>query len=127
MTVEYKDYTDNIKQRMKARKIAAQRRILDDIYKESLPNTPKKKGWLRRLDGSEKPDAGREVDKTTGRATITWSLPYASYQERGMRYDGSHKVKHYTTPGTGPWFAKNAVEKVITPYNLRKYYTFKKL
>jgi hypothetical protein len=30
---------------------------------------------------------------------------YAAYQERGMRYDGSHVIRKYTTPGTGKgWF-----------------------
>jgi hypothetical protein len=36
------------------------------------------------------------------------SVQYAAYQERGMRKDGSHKVRHYTTPGTGAHFLRNA-------------------
>lgn len=36
--------------------------------------------------------------------TITYASPYASYQYYGERADGSHKVKHYTTPGTGPYW-----------------------
>lgn len=35
-------------------------------------------------------------------------VPYAAYQERGMRRDGSHKVRHYTTPGTGAHYLRNA-------------------
>lgn len=27
-------------------------------------------------------------------------IPYAMYQERGMRADGTHVVRNYTTPGT---------------------------
>ena len=34
--------------------------------------------------------------------SITYASPYASYQYRGMRKDGTHVVKRYTTPGTGP-------------------------
>jgi len=33
---------------------------------------------------------------------ITYESPYASYQYYGMRNDKTHKVKHYTTAGTGP-------------------------
>lgn len=39
-------------------------------------------------------------------------VAYAAYQERGMRADGSHKVRHYTTPGTGAHFLKNAGDTV---------------
>lgn len=36
--------------------------------------------------------------------SITYESPYASYQYRGMREDGSHIIVsgNYTTPGTGP-------------------------
>lgn len=36
--------------------------------------------------------------------SITYESPYARYQYYGMRADGSHKVKNYTTPGTGPYW-----------------------
>lgn len=39
--------------------------------------------------------------------------PRAAYQERGSRKDGSHKVKRYTTAGTGKDFLKNAADNVI--------------
>lgn len=38
--------------------------------------------------------------------SITYESPYASYQYYGQREDGSHKVKNYTTPGTGPYWDK---------------------
>lgn len=34
--------------------------------------------------------------------SITYESDYASYQYYGQRQDGSHKVRNYTTPGTGP-------------------------
>lgn len=40
------------------------------------------------------------------------NVPYAAYQERGMRADGSHKVRHYTTPGTGKHFLRNAGDAI---------------
>lgn len=36
--------------------------------------------------------------------SITYMSPYAGYQYYGMRKDGSHQVKNYTTPGTGPYW-----------------------
>ena len=38
--------------------------------------------------------------------TITYQSPYARYQYYGVREDGTHKVSHYTTPGTGPYWDK---------------------
>lgn len=35
---------------------------------------------------------------------IIYLSPYARYQYYGVRDDGTHKVKHYTTPGTGPYW-----------------------
>lgn len=41
--------------------------------------------------------------------SIKWEAKYAKYQYRGMREDGSHVVKKYTTPGTGPYWDKRMV------------------
>ena len=38
--------------------------------------------------------------------SITYESPYARYQYYGIREDGTHKVRHYTTPGTGPYWDK---------------------
>lgn len=38
---------------------------------------------------------------------------YAAYQEAGMRADGSHRVKNYTTAGTGKGFFKKAIDMVV--------------
>lgn len=37
---------------------------------------------------------------------ITYESPYARYQYYGIREDGTNEVKHYTTPGTGPYWDK---------------------
>lgn len=44
---------------------------------------------------------------------------YATYQERGMRADGSHVVRNYSTPGTSKGFFKRAINGVIK--NKRSY------
>lgn len=40
---------------------------------------------------------------------IVYESPYAKYQYKGMREDGTHVVKNYTTPGTGPYWDKRMV------------------
>lgn len=60
-------------------------------------------------------ESGRVVGQGLEREVIfgSSSVPYAAYQERGMRADGSHIVRHYTTPGTGKDYLKNAFDSVI--------------
>lgn len=81
------------------------RMLLDDIYVEATPVTPRKTGdlrhrVLRQMEGNFK-------------GSITWATPYAAVQEQGYRTtkDG-HRIyfRHYTTPGTGPKYAQNSVE-----------------
>ena len=38
--------------------------------------------------------------------TITYEVPYASYQYHGVREDGTHVVTNYTTAGTGTYWDK---------------------
>ncbi len=52
----------------------------------------------------------RTVDLKTD--SITYESPYASYQYFGKRKDGSHVIRNWTTPGTGPKWDK----KMITAY-----------
>lgn len=112
MPVTVNHYEARLKDRMNAKLKMCNRLLLEDIHRESLKATPLKDGDLREL-------VTKIVDGKSG--IITWTVPYASYQERGQRYDGSHIVKHYTTPGTGKNFARNAVIKVVTPENIKRY------
>lgn len=57
---------------------------------------PMDKGDLR-TNVDERPDS------------ITYESPYARYQYYGIRADGTHKVKHYTTGGTGPYWDKRMI------------------
>lgn len=75
-----------------------------DIKRSSLAQTPLKSHQLR---------ASIKTPAQGTKQRIIWDQPYAQYQERGMRYDGTHQIKNYTTAGTGPWFAKNAVKKSL--------------
>ena len=40
---------------------------------------------------------------------IIYDQPYARYQYYGMREDGTHVVRNYTTSGTGPYWDKRMV------------------
>lgn len=42
-------------------------------------------------------------------SSITYEQEHASYQYKGQREDGTHKVQNYTTPGTGPYWDKRMV------------------
>ena len=91
------------------RKIYTNYLIINNIEKISKDNTPKKDGDLR--------DSIIKKSNSIIGGMIKWDVPYASYQERGMRSDGSHIIKNYTTPGTGPDFAKRAVMKSMEKLN----------
>lgn len=61
------------------------------------------------------------VDETSGLSrTVRFALPYAGYQERGMRLDGSHVVRNYTTPGTGRRYLQTAAETTVKE-GIKKY------
>lgn len=69
---------------------------IDTIIK-TAGRTPFKHGFLKNTVRHEK--------ISDGQYRIVVPAIYAAYQERGMRADGTHVVKKYTTPGTGKgWF-----------------------
>ena len=105
---------------MKSKILLANRMLLEDIHRESRYNTPMSRGLPS--DGDLREQVRKQV--TGNQGIITWTVPYASYQERGKRFDGSHVVRNYTTPGTGKEFAKNAVKQAVTLNNIRKYLSF---
>lgn len=71
--------------------------MLDAIQRISNPKTPMKHGNLRA-------DVIKSVEGKTG--YITWDKNYAIYQEK-------KQFTHYTTSGTGPHFAEDAVKEVV--------------
>ena len=107
MPVKVEHRENNIITALKFKVAIANRLIIEDVHRTSLPKTPMKNSYLRR-------DVKKTVVPETYTGTIIWKVPYASYQERGSRADGSHIVKHYTTSGTGKDFAKNAVKGTLS-------------
>ena len=113
MPVKIEHRENNIITALKFKVAIANRLIIEDVHRTSLHNTPMLSSQLRR-------NVTKTVVPETYTGTIIWKVPYASYQERGSRADGSYVVKNYTTPGTGKDFAKNAVKKTLK--EVEKFY-----
>lgn len=109
MSVKYTDFTGNILNGTKQRASIFLRVAAEQVVSVARPNTPKDKGNLRQ-------DVLKRVVGLHGE--VEWRKVYAEYQERGSRRDGSHRVRHYTTPGTGPHYAENAVKEVVGKTNI---------
>lgn len=60
----------------------------------------------KRMDKYVPKDIGTLRQYSIYEHYIIYETPYAKYQYYGQRKDGSHKVKKYTTPGTGPYWDK---------------------
>ena len=73
-----------------------QKFFTNTCYKHMDKYVPKDEGNLRTI-----------VDIESN--SITYESPYAKYQYYGMRDDGTHVVKKYTTPGTGTYWDKRMV------------------
>lgn len=113
MPVTIQHNEEYIRQLTAQRISLANRLIIEDIHRTSLHNTPMLSSQLRR-------NVTKTVVPETYTGTIIWRQCYAAYQERGMRADGTHVVKNYTTPGTSKDFAKNAVKETLK--HVEKFY-----
>lgn len=78
--------------------------MANTILKESQALAPTDTGVMKR---------GARVVTGNKQAAVIYPGPYAGYQERGERYGGSHKVRHYTTPGTGKRYLKTTGNRVV--------------
>lgn len=94
MSVKTTDNTNKVKNDLKIKLSVFLRLMADEIVSISGPNTPKKEGNLRR-------DIVKQVLGLRGQ--IRWEKNYAARME-------TVQFKNYTTPGTGPHFAENAVK-----------------
>lgn len=102
MSVRYIDNTPAIEIKTARGINLALRMMTDAIDQEAFRNTPKDKGELRK-----------NLHKTVGakNAKIRWNTKYAAVQEAGQVR--GKRIRKYTTAGTGPHFAENAVMKVV--------------
>jgi hypothetical protein len=104
MSVKVTDNSNKINQQTAQNASVALRLIASAIVQEATPKTPRQFGDLRNR-------ILKQVLGLTGK--IVWQMPYAGIQE-------SKKFRNYTTPGTGPHFAQNAVTKIVEDSN--KYF-----
>lgn len=75
--------------------------VTEAVVEYSNDFIPKAEGILRDNGKiSSRPEDGKAI----------WNTPYAAYQWYGVRKDGTHEVKNYTTPGTGTMWAQKAVD-----------------
>ncbi len=94
----------------------ALKQAAEDIRLVAGMDVPVKSNELRQSGTSEL------VAPTHSRAsygTTSDTSDYAEYQERGMRADGSHRVRNYTKAGTGAHFLEKAGHKIGR--NLKTY------
>ena len=63
--------------------------------------------YVPRRIGSEGGSLREVVDIQPN--SITYEMPYARYQYYGVREDGTHPVRNYSTPGTGTYWDKRMV------------------
>lgn len=108
MAVEVEDHTLEVEASVENAVALTLRLAVEDIHRRANDITPLRDNGLRTSVLKTMPN------KTT--AVIEWKVPYAAYQERGMRADGTHVVQHYTTPGTGPHFAENSVKATMNNF-----------
>ena len=73
--------------------------LAEQILADSTKFVPYSAGSIQSAGGLR--DSGRVEKGQSGDMYIVWDTVYALYQWFGMRADGTHKVTHYTTPGTG--------------------------
>lgn len=93
MSVKVQDNTNKVIVDTQRSGSLALRYMLDDIQTLSNPKTPRKEGFLRK-------NVLKQVMGLT--AKIIWGQRYASILE-------TKQFVNYTTPGTGPHYAENAV------------------
>lgn len=89
----------------------AVKRMADDTVKVAKIRVPFKEGDLQQ--------SGHTKKIKTMHHRAVFDTPYAAYQERGYRRDGSRVVRNYTTPGTGKGYLLGAGTKIAD--NLLNY------
>ena len=87
--------------------------------------------WHKRLAEKCKDHMNRFVPKDSGilrrtafienNTTIVYPQRYAEYQYKGMRNDGTHVIKKWSEPGSGPYWDKRMVsadmEQIVNDLN----------
>lgn len=84
----------------------AKHALAEQMLADSEAFVPYSGGSIQSAGGLR--ESGHIVDGESGRVYIVWDTVYALYQWFGVRADGTHRVRHYTTPGTGRMWVDTA-------------------
>jgi hypothetical protein len=120
MSVKVTDNTPKLHINMQRVRNLAVRFALDAADAYARPKTPYS-GAVRSQGGKSLTGGGHlrnDIVKTVqgGTGKIVWGKRYAASQEKGIV--NGRRVKKYTTPGTGPRFAENAMKRVDRERNI---------
>lgn len=107
-SVVFKDYSNAwlaIEQQNLTNAIEA---MADGIMKVAMTKAPKLNGDLRYSSHINR------LNPTSREIVFGGSgIPYAMYQERGMRADGTHVVRNYTTAGTQAHYLEETGDSIV--------------
>lgn len=87
--------------------------LAEQMLADSEKFVPYSGGSIQSAGGLR--ESGKVVRGDNGAFYLVWDTVYALYQWFGVRADGTHRVTHYTTPGTG----KQWVEAARNQYGKR--------
>ena len=73
--------------------------LAEQMLADSEQFVPYSAGSVQSAGGLR--DSGKIVEGDSDSLYLVWDQVYALYQWYGIRADGTHKVTHYTTAGTG--------------------------
>ncbi len=81
--------------------------LAEQMLQDSERFVPYSGGSIQSAGGLR--ESGKIVEgEDTGTLYLVWDSVYALYQWFGVRKDGTHPVKNYTTPGTGKLWVEEA-------------------
>lgn len=80
--------------------------LAEQMLADSEKFVPYSGGSIQSAGGLR--ESGKIVEGEKGSLYIVWDTVYALYQWFGVRADGSHRVTHYTTAGTGKQWVEAA-------------------
>ena len=110
VTVRVKDNSEQFLKETERNIKSALKAMADATLQRSLmlqPAAPYKTGQLHATGLTGTRQNGFESFTQFGAG-----IDYAAYQERGMRADGTHVVRNYTSAGTGAHFLETAGDSV---------------
>ena len=83
--------------------------LAEQMLSDSEKYVPHSGGSITSAGGLR--ESGKVVKGDSGTMYVVWDTVYALYQWFGIRADGTHKVQHYTTPGTGKQWVEAAKKR----------------